>query len=464
MQYAKQKPEYILPFDIAHTELGLAESKISYTVESIVAGRIKNVILDMDQTGFNQLGGVAVVVTREKEIRDTEYYELIESFQASTRQVMITTNDVAFVYMINASTSIRRFHSKKSLVDIGAGDVIYVHFFFEMFADPTAGNLSGTLKFELDVFKMKSYKHNKPSYRGNWKTNYFWVTGDAPDNELIWAPPCDGWIGNVRITAYGDMTELDEISLSKGSHKDTVYTIDTIEAHPKKPYYLRGGAPDTATDYVESSAYFSRREWVEGKQPWYLKLEGSTFGNICVEFTFIPQFGNRYDINYNMIVADTEEGVPDYIYIPFDVYLGGIEYDLLVANLDGNFLYFYGFKPPWDMDNIAGLTTQQGEIFKLEQSIEGVMAANLLDKVTLVGTRGGGTVANSQGLIQVQDFYPAGSIIMYLVGGVLEATETVSGLIKVITKIQGSRSKYMGTNYLQSNQMRLLSGDEVLDL
>lgn len=169
-----------------------------------------------------------------------------------------------------------------------------------------------------------------------------------------WRAFCDGRIGNIRLTCYGETFGVEE-TLFFGP--DVGLDIPQAEEDAEIVLMPSGNLialPITVQDEEQSYIYattYKRGPWFVKRDqaiPWAMDHSEGTPTRIMIEFTFIPDFGAQFQWDY--VFTDVEIGTPDFeefFVFPFDCFVDNIESDIgIVGTIVGIVVVEFHIFPP----------------------------------------------------------------------------------------------------------------------
>lgn len=462
----------MLPYVLAHTDVGNGSTEVTYQIETPVSGRIKDINLTFNQSStWNQPGALGIIVSGNPLDYDDQNKDLIEDFlegmSQQDRAISLPTPHTIFFFRLDSAQEKVQKLKRKGLINLQRGQTAYITFFFHMTADPTAGQIEGMIEMDLDVFELDYYGQvTHPARQAH--VNIYSYANLGADAGIMWMPPADGKIGNLRLEVFDELNRQEMVYFNGTKLQSPLLTTDQLEIQPEISYYITGSHSDPeATTVNRMTAYWPDKHKVEKNQAWYLMNDGDQAHEVFLEFSYIPFYGTPIEIAYYDSLIESDEDMLSVFTLPYDMQIHHIEVDMMASGLDNEYyLEIYALKPPFNLDHIEGHSNTKGMF--LDAGIDANLSTDsitggFLDRIPVLATQGGGTARTIEKTIPVQDAYKAGSVIIlsntgtYDVGDFVRLTMTVRGFSMI-------KGNYMGINVKMDTKAVHFYRNEVMDV
>lgn len=479
MRSAKQSIKHFIDVSYIASEISgdLIEVR---TVSALVTGWLTDVKITIEYETLNDKASVGVQVSNDEDWGE------VDDIGPVNRQVMngwTTNGNIASVmmptvpmyfHMNHLSAASTRMSKRKNYSrPVVQGENINLHVFFNDHGNTiTTGvvNISAEFTVVIGALNSKAERHKKGSARGAEVA----ILGsfDGTKDKMSWLPPCNGRIGNVRLTWFkeNDTSVMGWSYVGQNEFTDPRENADEWYAVAGAGLFMpfidsdTGDVPDirVQTDY-DDEVYFVKK----GSLFWWINQISS--GNdieLLLEFTFIPDFKSQVDFWISNNIDDLSVGVLLRIFqIPFDMYVEELEFTFrmspeAVGAWEGT-IYIAGLKdtPEVLTTMTKVLTGSIPSTSGVQANQSGVLPSYLLKAIQYRNAQpsytGGGDPK-----IQVHDYFPAGSFIMMVIDTEVAASGTVD--VDAILNISGKsrvKSSRMGTNYLTGDNIYAGEGE-----
>lgn len=444
-----------------------------YTIENTSGGWLTDVQASVHFDLLDSDGAVAVVVTSKEDWGEMSgnfpiYREAMNGWTGNAFQASeVMGESIPRYYFFDSgvgpgddtiSTGHGRTQVKKWNVyeEVSEGSniniIIYTH---------NLGNAESAGGFNLEItveagFSYGCVKHGRSgnySERGHARGAEVAILANMSTgtDRLFWTPPCDGRVGNVRLTMYNQqlMNSWDYLYFGKSLFTDAKRDSGKILRRTDGLYLYPVSVEDEDASYIEVLTDYQRGpEYIHKGEMMQLKLDtgvASAEMRVQVEFDFIPDFGANTDFSVKWEVDDQQTGVMFKPFmIPFDCFIEEVEVAVRMNVQDDLDIHFMVLKDlPEMLGNMNVLTGNLLSASGIASQQRSVLPPAIFGTITM-GEQGDMNVHRK---FSVHDYLPAGSFICWtaqlespLGTGDIDLTLDIHGKGRV-------KSQRLGRNY-----------------